>query len=741
MISVGTNTAALTAKRNLDTNSNNSSSSIARMSSGTRITKPMDDAASLSISNKMRSTISSLGQAARNASQGASLLQVAAGGLSNISDMLDRMKVLATQVVNDTLGASEVSYAQQEFGLLMDQVDSTAKQTRFNGTSLLTGGSGQVQYANNNKSADGLNSAAGAFAGTLNSAASSGYVQHVFGAANTIDVKVKDGVVSLNLGGETFTGSSNVQANGVLVLTSSTNAGNKVAFDVGSATAAIDTDSEMQTQVASLLANSTLQIGYAESIGNVTEVNYEIPGLGSTSTHSLLNLDQSSGVVQGSVAAAGDITVTGTTSDYTVQMIIDGETFRASSVTVTDGGVLKLTSTRDSGNVLAINYGSDTSDMNVDATTFQAQLQFSFGAPIFGQTPATFNIGNAESAFGLNTATAGFSGSINTTNTAGFIDGVASGVTVTKNGSAFDVNLVVGNQTFQAKGFSATNNGQLNLISTTDADNVISLNLSSTASTSLDTLPELQVGLQRLLGLDPTSGANPARFQSASANNDDYNGFEMGVNQTIKASATTQPGTYALSYDADDKTFKLTDGVTVLKARLEKDGDQTVQFSNGLSLTLGSSGNTFDWSKDMTQMVFNVGEGSGQNFVFQVSEIAGDDLTVNMTAATVDALGLTGMNINTKDDARKASIALDSALNTVNTGLANIGAQQSRFEFIQANISTQVENSSAARGTFYDVDMASEMISFTKSQTLMQAGVSMLAQANQMPQQLLRLIG
>ncbi|WP_445682609.1 flagellin N-terminal helical domain-containing protein [Radicibacter daui] len=727
MISVSTNTAALTAKRNLDVNSNASSSSIARMSSGTRITKPMDDAASLSISNKMRSTISSLGQAARNASQGASLLQVAAGGLSNISDMLDRMKVLATQVVNDTLGASEVSYAQQEFGLLMDQVDSTAKQTRFNGTSLLTGGSGQVEYSHNNKSASGLNSGAGGFAGTLNSAASSGYVQHVFGAANTVGADVQDGVVTLAIDGETFTGSSNVQANGVLVLTSTTASGNKIAFDVGSSVANIDTDSEMETQINNLLQNATIQVGYAESIS----------GAGTTSsgfnTTSLLNLDASSGVVQGTTAAA-DITVSGAASDYTVQAVIDGETFRASSVTVTDGGVLKLTSTRDSGNVLAINYGSSASSTLSTAGSFQTNLQNLLGG-------STFNIGNSETAFGLNTATAGFSGSINTTNTAGFIDGVASGVTVTKNGSAFDVNLVVGNQTFQAKGFSATNNGQLNLISTTDADNVISLNLSSTASTSLDTLPELQVGLQRLLGLDPTSGANPARFQSASANNDDYNGFEMGVNQTIKASATTQPGTYALSYDADDKTFKLTDGVTVLKAKLEKDGDQTVQFSNGLSLTLGSSGNTFDWSKDMTQMVFNVGEGSGQNFVFQVSEIAGDDLTVNMTAATVDALGLTGMNINTKDDARKASIALDSALNTVNTGLANIGAQQSRFEFIQANISTQVENSSAARGTFYDVDMASEMISFTKSQTLMQAGVSMLAQANQMPQQLLRLIG
>ncbi|WP_445682612.1 flagellin N-terminal helical domain-containing protein [Radicibacter daui] len=729
MLSATTNTAAMRAQHNLNTSSDAASASISRMSSGTRIVKPSDDAASLSISNKMRSNISSLQQAARNASQGASLLQVAAGGLGNIYDMLERMKVLATQVVNGTLGASEISYAQQEFGLLMDQVDSTAEQTRFNGVSLLTGGSGHTEYSHNNKSASNLNSVAAGFTGAIDSAASSGYVQHVFGPASQVNVTVEDGVISLVAGDETFSGSSEVTAGGVLVLTSTTNTGNKIAFDLASSVTAIDTDSEMQTEIKNLLSNSTLQIGYAESIS----LNAAATGASGFNMTSVLNLDASSGIVQGTTTAA-DITVTGSASDYTVQAVIDGETFRASSVTVTDGGVLKLTSTRDSGNILAINFGSSASTQLSTATSFETSLDTLLGG-------ATFNIGNSEAAYGLNTATAGFSGSINTTNTAGFIDGVAQSVTVTKNGSAFDVNLVVGNQTFQAKGFSATNNGQLNLISTTDQGNVISLNLSSTAGTSLDTLPELQVGLQRLLGLDPSSGANPARFESGSANNDDFNGMTMGVDTTIKSGSATAPGTYALSYDADTKTFKLTDGVTVYNVQATDNAEQTIQFANGVTVSLGGDGNNFDWDQSMTQMVFKVSEGTGQKFNFQVSEIPGDDLTINMTAATTDALGLTGININTDVDARAASKAIDLAINAVNTGLANIGAQQSRFEFIQSNISTQVENSSAARGTFYDVDMASEMIEFTKNQTLMQAGVSMLAQANQMPQQLLRLIG
>ncbi len=69
-----------------------------------------------------------------------------------------------------------------------------------------------------------------------------------------------------------------------------------------------------------------------------------------------------------------------------------------------------------------------------------------------------------------------------------------------------------------------------------------------------------------------------------------------------------------------------------------------------------------------------------------------------------------------------------------------MGATQSRMEYVESNIITIVENLQAAKGTFLDVDMAAEMTEFTKHQTLMQAGVAMLAQANQMPQELLRLI-
>jgi flagellin-like hook-associated protein FlgL len=315
-------------------------------------------------------------------------------------------------------------------------------------------------------------------------------------------------------------------------------------------------------------------------------------------------------------------------------------------------------------------------------------------------------------------------------------------VDVTQNGKSFDISMVVGAQTFVAQGFNATNNGQMNLISTSDNDNVISFNLSNSAYSDehLDTLPELQVGMERLLGLDPELGGSPARFQSASANNDGFNGFEMGVDQTIKASSATPAGTYALSYDASKQEFKLTDGVTTMTEKASSDTQQTVQFTNGITLSLGEI-TEFDHTQDMTQTVFTVGEGTGFNANFQVSEVAGDDLEIQLNSTTVDALGLSGVNINSADEARDAQEKIDLAINTVQTGLATIGAQQSRFDFIQSNIATQVENTRASRGTFYDVDTAMEMIDFTRANTLMQSSISMMAQANQMPQQLLRLIG
>jgi flagellin len=85
-------------------------------------------------------------------------------------------------------------------------------------------------------------------------------------------------------------------------------------------------------------------------------------------------------------------------------------------------------------------------------------------------------------------------------------------------------------------------------------------------------------------------------------------------------------------------------------------------------------------------------------------------------------------------------VAISRAVDTLNNARADLGASQNRLEFAAANIATTLENTEAARSSLLDLDMASEMSRFTSRQILVQAGVAMLAQANQQPQALLKLL-
>ncbi|TVQ29628.1 MAG: flagellin, partial [Geminicoccaceae bacterium] len=102
-----TNAASNSAISYLNNNSRAQASSIAKLSSGSRIVKASDDAASLAVGTKLRADVTALKQAATNASQAGSLLQIADGALSRISDSLLRMKSLATQARSDVLSSTE----------------------------------------------------------------------------------------------------------------------------------------------------------------------------------------------------------------------------------------------------------------------------------------------------------------------------------------------------------------------------------------------------------------------------------------------------------------------------------------------------------------------------------------------------------------------------------------------------------------------------------------------------------
>ena len=139
MPTVTTNTAANSALRLLNQNSMKTGASISRLASGNRIVTAADNAAGLAIGTRLRADHTVLAQAARNAAQGISVVQVADGGLARIVDILQRLKVLVAQSLSGVPTDKERAFIQAEYSQLIGEINGTARSTRFNGESLLDG--------------------------------------------------------------------------------------------------------------------------------------------------------------------------------------------------------------------------------------------------------------------------------------------------------------------------------------------------------------------------------------------------------------------------------------------------------------------------------------------------------------------------------------------------------------------------------------------------------------------------
>jgi flagellin len=133
------NMNAMNAHRNMGMNNVSAGKSMEKLSSGLRINRAGDDAAGLSISEKMRSQIRGLDQGARNAQDGISMIQTAEGGLNETHSILQRMRELGVQAANDTNNDSDRDAINDELGQLKTEIDRISNTTAFNGKQLLNG--------------------------------------------------------------------------------------------------------------------------------------------------------------------------------------------------------------------------------------------------------------------------------------------------------------------------------------------------------------------------------------------------------------------------------------------------------------------------------------------------------------------------------------------------------------------------------------------------------------------------
>jgi flagellin len=181
---INTNVSSLNAQRNLTKSQSDLATSLQRLSSGLRINSAKDDAAGLAISSRMSSQISGINQAQRNSNDGISLAQTAEGALSSVSDSLSRMRELAVQASNATNSASDRAALQAEVDQLVQQINTVATQSSFNGVKLLDGtfNSQTFQVGANAGETIAINSIASAKTDALGVGTTSSYSTKVAGA-------------------------------------------------------------------------------------------------------------------------------------------------------------------------------------------------------------------------------------------------------------------------------------------------------------------------------------------------------------------------------------------------------------------------------------------------------------------------------------------------------------------------------------------------------------------------------
>ena len=126
--------------------------------------------------------------------------------------------------------------------------------------------------------------------------------------------------------------------------------------------------------------------------------------------------------------------------------------------------------------------------------------------------------------------------------------------------------------------------------------------------------------------------------------------------------------------------------------------------------------------------------------VFQIGANEGEDIAIDIGNMTAGALGVTNINVATRETASKSIGQIDAAINKVSTQRAKIGAYQNALDYTSENLTTTLTNLTAAESRIRDADMAQTMMEFVKLQILNQSGTSMLAQANQLPQSVLSLL-
>jgi flagellin len=664
-LNVISNFAANIAHRNLKNSDSAATSSLNKLSSGSRVVSAKDDAASQAIGSALKAEVMAMEQATVNAKQAGSLLQIADGAMANVTDILVRAKMLAVQASSGQVSRNERTMFDNEYQSLLAELDRIAITTKFagnllvNGTVEVTKGVNGVSYEDN--------------VSYLN------FVDETRGFADfTFEEDVSSAVFRI---------SYNQVTRGLTVM---------------------NQDSGVSQTV--VLANRSIVPGKPEVV--------KFSQLGATVTLNELFNKNTAGFPN----AIGSVVLN--VYDKAAAQLDASQSIASSTPTAAAAGVAQVDEVVVSGAIQA----GDIFNLTVGSTSYRHVASSNDDAGTIRDALVT--LVNADAGSVVTAAATSASGTLTLTadtQNVAFVASVAStdrgvetvhDLEVTGGGSS--VNLIKAGPAF----------GRLpqKLAMRTDGDLKAFYIFADTAATTAVAARAMN---------NPDVLANVIATDTSDAFN------AISDVRAVEPELRTPPiilGT--LQRDGQVYTAELRD--LTISSEADKNLVCTIRFE---SLEAADTSQSLNYGViDLGTLPQLVGANSvtrkdTKTFNFKLGTAARDTdvLSFEVDSITTRSLLLNGTNISSEAQAKAASAAISDAIVKLSQTRAAVGASQNRLEFASTNLATSIENTEAARSDLLDLDVAREMTNFTSKQILLQAGIAMLAQANEMPNNLLRL--
>jgi len=712
----------MNAYRNYNTNTKALSGNLEKLSSGYKINRAGDDAAGLAISEKMRAQITGLDAAQKNVKDGVSLVKTAEGAMQEIQDMLNRMDYLATQSANGTYD-NEVDRKnlQKEVDALKSEINRIADSANFNGINLLDGkvGFNKDAFTVSDVAAQGKVDGSNLLS-NANFTATSANGVHETVAGNTTQTTVS---FSLDLGSLKVDATS--VAAGATATLKVNFAGTSITLNLASNGGSSSDGQWTAEDIASALADAfnSVTVGNAASGGNYLEgIGFEAAATGSKVTFTFVGTgtagatiteggkytpDQAD-AINGYFGSAVTVSLGTSGGEIVDDRYLHGikfdETAKAEQPPKNAGIDFKLTS----------DIVSDNNKLTIDGTTF-----------VFKTTAdSTVTANSANNEVLIDVSEFGADDQIK--------EAIKQMVQQEIKSSAKDKDKVPSRFDITATGEDKihidqknvssdladpnTEDGKLHLFTEEDLKKLFSASGPDKAPVNAGTKIEINAG-------------KLASGNKISVGGKDYQFTDSATNETKPTddNATRMVGGGPNGANAVDN----------LKAALEADGFQVEKDVNGALIVRNQAAGAAAPVVGGSGLTLQIGDTSDS--FNQLSVKIGDMHTKAM--GTEGGKSIADIDISSQGGAQEAVQTIKDAINYVSGVRGDLGAVQNRLEHTGNNLSVMAENIQDAESTIRDTDVAEEMMSYVKNNILVQSAQAMLAQANQVPQGVLQLLG